>query len=420
MSAALPKVPALKRTISQWLTISLMLALGIYFLIRLVATRQSSLWFEGIYGSLALASGSGLLLGSRWGVWLGMATYLSFGCYFAFLLASREWNWLWLALGLASVFAAREVRVDFRSLLRPDLSGDAQPMVSIVLWLSEPLPLSSRTIAKYLSKAWGVEFTDAKPVESADPAENKTPQPYVAGSTPLFIASDQQAMLVIHHRAEPYFSDPKKVAKDCPNLRLAQLISEHRAWISIDVMSVLKEDLVRESYYPRMARFIAELDHSACLAIYLPQSNQCLPWNDGVKAALRSADPLDALQGLSPGPVIQVDNQDERMKAAVEMARSRWPEFVEAFGHRTPDQLFAIKFPLTSEGATEFIWVNVSAIEGDHIRGTLGNAPVALPGYQEGDAVEVNLKDLNDWMFTLDDGVAGGFTTQVLLDAAKK
>ena len=101
------------------------------------------------------------------------------------------------------------------------------------------------------------------------------------------------------------------------------MISDHRAWISIDVMSVLGEGVSRESYYPRMARFIAELDHSACLAIYLPQSHRCLPWNDQSKAALRSADPMSAVLELSPGPVIQVDDQDERMKPAVDTARSR-------------------------------------------------------------------------------------------------
>lgn len=420
MSAAHTKVPARKRTSPQKLTISVMLALGAYFLLRMIFGRQSSLWFDGIYGSLALASGAGLLLRKRWSVWLGMGTYLSFGFYFAYLLAVRDWNWFWFAMVFASIFAAREVRVDFRSLLQPVFAEDSEPMISMVVWLSEPIPLSSRTIAKYLSKAWGVEFTDAKPDETSDPTESNAPGPYVAGSTPLFIASDQEAIFIIHHRAEPYFSDPKEVAEECRNLRLAQLIKDHRAWISIDVMSVLAEGVSRDSYYPRMAKFIAELDHSACLAVYVPQSNLCLPWNDQLKSALRSDDAMSALKELYAEPVIQIDDDDPEMKAAVETARARWPEFVQAFAKRTDDQPFAVKFPLTSEGATEFIWMNVSSIEGDLLRGTLGNTPVALPGFQEGDAVEVKVNDLNDWMYATEEGVAGGFTTQILMRAAKE
>ncbi|MCH7861730.1 MAG: DUF2314 domain-containing protein, partial [Proteobacteria bacterium] len=65
---------------------------------------------------------------------------------------------------------------------------------------------------------------------------------------------------------------------------------------------------------------------------------------------------------------------------------------------------------------TEFIWVNVTAIEGDEIHGELGNNPVDLENLKIGDSLRVKLTDLNDWLYTDGDELVGGFTTKVLMN----
>jgi uncharacterized protein YegJ (DUF2314 family) len=102
------------------------------------------------------------------------------------------------------------------------------------------------------------------------------------------------------------------------------------------------------------------------------------------------------------------------MKAAVEEARCRWTEFVEAFENRQPDQLFSVKAPFSQGDECEFMWLNVSAIENDTIYGELGNDPVNLEGMKEGDRLHVKLSDLNDWIYLKDGELHGGFTAKVL------
>ncbi len=100
------------------------------------------------------------------------------------------------------------------------------------------------------------------------------------------------------------------------------------------------------------------------------------------------------------------------MLAAVETARRRWPEFVEAFQTRSgnSEDKFSVKAPIESNGNVEFIWLDVIGLEPDYIHGTLANDPVDLGDLVLGSQVEVPVKDLNDWAF-FKDGVASGMFT---------
>jgi uncharacterized protein YegJ (DUF2314 family) len=101
------------------------------------------------------------------------------------------------------------------------------------------------------------------------------------------------------------------------------------------------------------------------------------------------------------------------MKAAVAEARQRWPEFVAAFQSRA-GEYFSVKAPIRSAGNTEFIWIHVDALDGDTVRGRLGNDPVDLGHLKEGDAVSVPLGEVNDWAFLQAGQPIGMFTVSVL------
>ena len=108
------------------------------------------------------------------------------------------------------------------------------------------------------------------------------------------------------------------------------------------------------------------------------------------------------------------------MIEAVAEARDRWPEFVEAFHERREGEWFSVKVPVTVDGVTEFIWVEVTGIEPEYIHGTLGNDPVDLGGLKMGDVVEVPVAELNDWSIRYPDGDSHGMFTLEAIDRARE
>ena len=108
------------------------------------------------------------------------------------------------------------------------------------------------------------------------------------------------------------------------------------------------------------------------------------------------------------------------MQAAVEEARRRWPEFVTAFETRGPGQ-GSVKCPITAGGNTEFIWIEVTAIENDTIYGTLANDPMDLGSLRLGSRVKASAGELNDWIyFDEADSMHGGFTIKVVEEISKE
>jgi uncharacterized protein YegJ (DUF2314 family) len=82
---------------------------------------------------------------------------------------------------------------------------------------------------------------------------------------------------------------------------------------------------------------------------------------------------------------------------------------------------FAVKAPVSHAGNTEFIWIAVTALEGDRVYGTLGNEPGNLGSLKLGSKVSVPVADLNDWCY-LDsqEKVAGGYTIEAVQKALRR
>src|SRR5262249_48937907 len=142
---------------------------------------------------------------------------------------------------------------------------------------------------------------------------------------------------------------------------------------------------------------------------------QIIPYDDSLEEKLRGGDVFEVFQKLVHVPVVQVPDDDPRMKAAVAEARRRWPESVDALEKRQPGQRFAVKAPITDGKNTEFMWADVTAIEGDLILGTLENEPVDLKNLRYGSRVRIQHSVLNDWIVS--DGRSiqlGGFTIKVI------
>jgi uncharacterized protein YegJ (DUF2314 family) len=119
-------------------------------------------------------------------------------------------------------------------------------------------------------------------------------------------------------------------------------------------------------------------------------------------------------------PIVEVSGDDPLMVKAVEKARESWPKFVAAY-EADAGENFSIKAPVTHGENTEFIWISVTAIEGDNVYGELANDPGDLGPLKLGSKVSVPVSDLNDWCYIDGDGnLKGGYTIEAVQKAAKR
>lgn len=294
-----------------------------------------------------------------------------------------------------------------------------QPMLSLALLLREPMFLDATIIARIASQAWGADIQPS----SDDSSASEDADGFVMGdeSMPFFILMyGQHGMFMVHNRNSPYFEDVEAVAADCRELRARAAVLEHTAWAAMDLMRVQEVSPDAEAQaYRLIGRFLAELaDESLCLAVIEPERGRLYPYDPETERKLRSDDPVNALREEFYAPILRAREED--LAAAVAEARKRWPEFVTAFENRTSDGPgFLIKAPFGSGENVEFMWVEVTALEGDMILGILMNHPHAIPHLHEGDRVRVDVADLNDWLCVINGQAVGGFT-QAALDTGSR
>lgn len=294
----------------------------------------------------------------------------------------------------------------------PDSATDDGPMISLVLLLRRPRHLEANMVARYAELVWNTPF--ATPTGNHTEAQQDQPLgPWVMGQSPIFMVSAPDGMFVVHNHDRPYFDRPEEAAEKVHELRQRKIILENRGWLAVDLMQLADPSATRESAYPAIARFIAELAGPDCQAIFQPATARLNPWDDSLEAKLRSGQVTEVLADPTLVPVIEVPDDDPRMQAAVAEARQRWPEFVTAFAARDGEH-YAVKAPVTAGGNTEFIWVQVESVEGDRITGTLGNEPVDLGDLREGSSVTVSANDLADWAFVRGEQPTGLFSLKAI------
>lgn len=166
--------------------------------------------------------------------------------------------------------------------------------------------------------------------------------------------------------------------------------------------------------YRTLGKIAAELLDDGCLMVYSTYTGHYCARDDRLAENLRGSDPMAALSEMADPPIVEVADDDPRMKKAIAEARRRWPEFVAAFQTRQAGQRFSVKAPLRDGGKTEFIWIEVTGIGKDTIQGKLDNEPAEVKSMKIGDAVRVEVKTLNDWLYLSNGEMIGGFTVKVM------
>jgi uncharacterized protein YegJ (DUF2314 family) len=73
---------------------------------------------------------------------------------------------------------------------------------------------------------------------------------------------------------------------------------------------------------------------------------------------------------------------------------------------------FTVKFPLTQNGHTEHIWLQVDTMRNGRYAGRLANTPVNGNAYELGQPMVVASADVEDWMARTADAIYGGYTAR--------
>ena len=282
-----------------------------------------------------------------------------------------------------------------------------EPIHAFVLLRSTARMLDSESLERVVSRALGIDFSNKD--------ENDPEAAFVVGHPPILMVKLPEAMLLVNCMPAPYVDRPEKIAQQIPELRMRKAVAEHTAWMSVDWMGEKDEESLRRGY-PMIGKIAAELIDEDCIAVFSTSTNQLIPIEPEVLEGLRSDDPLEQFNQIILPPVLTISDDDPRMKAAVDEAKRRWPEFLEAYAARDGES-FAIKAPVSDGRNTEFIWIEVAEVDGENIAGDLANDPVDLQFMKLGSRVRTTFDKLNDWAYIKDGDLVGGFTVKVLQEA---
>jgi uncharacterized protein YegJ (DUF2314 family) len=109
--------------------------------------------------------------------------------------------------------------------------------------------------------------------------------------------------------------------------------------------------------------------------------------------------------------VVAYTTANEAIAAARSKARDTLPRFVSLMQSGVK-ATYTVKFPLTQNGKTEHIWLQVADVKDGAFVGLLANTPVNGTKYKIGQAMTVTSDDVEDWMVRTPDVIYGGYTAR--------
>ena len=109
--------------------------------------------------------------------------------------------------------------------------------------------------------------------------------------------------------------------------------------------------------------------------------------------------------------VVAYATANEALAEARKKARDTLPRFVSLM-QSSMKATYTVKFPLTQNGKTEHIWLQVADVKDGAFVGLLANTPVNGTKYKMGQAMTVASNDVEDWMVRTPDAIYGGYTAR--------
>lgn len=399
----------------------LLLIAQAYLYIR-IGILMDAPWRYAVAGVAAICV-VGLFLQKRWALKLSMVVLLGFALGKASLINPGNYSFSVLLQTAALIYVAwglwKELNAGVMDQDEVHDAGEEEeaPIISLVQLRSRLRYLEPEVLAQALSEAWDLTLvTDVENTEKSDG--------FVAGANPalmVMVTQPIRAFFTIHNREMSYFDEPEEIAKNVSNLRFAEIIRDHTAWLSVDFIRSSNPEFPMDEAYRMIGKAIAALADDETLAVYCPEHQYFNLWSEELEQTLGGENPLSIFQQEVKAAVIQVPDGDT-IDAAIAEARRRWPEFVAAFQARAPeDTRFIVKAPFTSEdGDTEHMWLEVFGLEPEYVHGHLLNEPFHNKKLKAGSQVEVAVNDVSDWICPdAEDNPMGNFTTQIVRSSAK-
>lgn len=112
--------------------------------------------------------------------------------------------------------------------------------------------------------------------------------------------------------------------------------------------------------------------------------------------------------------IVAYSTKDKAMQAAKAEGRRTMPRFEKMWADSAPGT-YSVKFPLTQNGATEHIWLQVDGFQDNMVVGRLANAPVNGTKYRRGQNMNVPKSDVEDWMVRDGNSIWGAYSARVAL-----
>lgn len=115
-------------------------------------------------------------------------------------------------------------------------------------------------------------------------------------------------------------------------------------------------------------------------------------------------------------PTVKVAVGDPDVLASREKAQRTLADFLaKAFPPAAGTSSHSVKIALRDGATTEWVWVGqLRDIGSGRYAGLLGNRPVGVTGYREGQQVEFRREDIGDWLYRVGDRMAGGYSVCLL------
>lgn len=264
-------------------------------------------------------------------------------------------------------------------------------VVSIVALQSFPKLLTSETIQAALTNL-GIQATLAEE------------------RTSYFRTTIDGFELTIGSLPIPY---PAFVGQKTTEIRISEACAKHTSFMMVDAWNA-PEGKQRTDARPLIAKIISALSDEYVLAFYDWTSHRFFLPDKEILDDMAEGN-IDAAIAKVGDMVIGINSADDRLERAVEEARSRWPEFVEAFHEKYTDFPFTAKGRFEHNEEVEHLWIEVEACDLQSVTGKVINKPYHIPRPRFGDVVTIPLDELSDWLYKSKDGrPVGCFIEQMM------
>lgn len=196
-------------------------------------------------------------------------------------------------------------------------------------------------------------------------------------------------------------------------------IENHRAWVSVDAIGVPPSPSKEQRFniYDRiLGPVAAELCDDKTLIFYLPYETRLGMADAAGVELLSKGQTLQAFSSFELNmPIIGVERGDAKAQRAIDMAKKRLPELLDAIRKEVAGSDAIVKVGYKHDDDDEFCWLHVTAIREKTLVARMESRPIAPNAPKQGEEVEVAFDQIVDWAYMGKDGKpVGMFLERVL------